>query len=291
MRDLPPLGVWAFLDDLPAAEAGEFAARVEALGYSALWIPETTGRDPFAVLAHLGDATRSLTFATGIASIFNRHPVAMHEAAMTLAELTGGRFVLGVGVSHAPAVEGLRKLDYSKPLSQMRQYLAAMDESPYTGPPPPEPPPRLLAALGPKMLALSAEAADGAHPYFTTPEHTAQAREIIGPEKLLCVEQKVILTTDHAAGLAAARAQVERYAALPNYRNNWLRLGFSDHDIESGAESFVAAVVVWGDVDRIRGRLDEHLQAGADHVCIQALPAAGGRRPDIAALQALAHPV
>jgi probable F420-dependent oxidoreductase len=287
MTELSPLGVWAFLDDLPAAEAAAFAARVEALGYSALWIPETTGRDPFAMLAHLGPAAPGLSFATGIASIFNRHPVAMHEAAMTLAELTGGRFINGLGISHAPAVEGLRKVDYSKPLSQMRRYLAAMDEAPYTGPEPPAPPKRLLAALGPKMLELSAHAADGAHPYFTPPQHTALAREIIGPDKLLCVEQKVILTDDHDAGLAAARAQVGRYAALPNYRNSWKRLGFSEEDIEAQAESFVAAVVVWGDADKLRARIEEHLQAGADHVCIQALPAGGGRRPDVAALEVL----
>src|SRR5690606_7234842 len=158
---------------------------------SALWLPDTIGRDPFAHIAHLAHATKTLVFATGIASIFHRHAGPMKQAALTVAEQTDGRFVLGIGVSHAPFVAGVRGLDYSKPLTRMREYLAAMDNAPYGGPQPAEPPPRLLAALGPKMLELAASQADGAHPYWTTPEHTAQAREILGPDKLLCVEQKV----------------------------------------------------------------------------------------------------
>ena len=184
-------GVWYFTDAMSAGQAGDAAGRIESLGYSTLWLPDTMGRDPFAHIAWLGSQTSTLQFATGIASIFHRHPGPMQQAANTLAEQTGGRFVLGLGVSHGPMVEGIRKLDYSKPLSQMRDYLAAMDASMYMAIPPADKPLRLLAALGPKMLELSATAADGAHPYFVTPEHTAEARAAIGPDKLLCVEQKV----------------------------------------------------------------------------------------------------
>src|SRR4029079_4319114 len=190
-----PPGVWHFTDAMSASQAGEFAARVEALGYSALWLPDTWSRDPFSPISHLARDTSTLVFATGIASIFHRHPGVMQQAANTLAEQSAGRFVLGVGVSHAPVVAGLRQLDYSKPLTQMRAYLAAMDAAPYSAVPPAEPPKRVLAALGPRMLALARDAADGAHPYWTTPEHTARAREILGPDKLLCVEQKVVFST------------------------------------------------------------------------------------------------
>ena len=285
---LSELGVWAFLDDLPFSEVVDFTTRLDELGYGALWVPETTARDPFATLAALAGKVSKLTFATGIASIFNRHPVAMQCASLTLAEITDGRFIHGIGISHAPAVEGLRGLDYSKLLTQMRNYLAAMAQAPYTAVEPAQRPPRLLAALGPKMLALAASQADGAHPYFATPEHTARARDILGPDKLLAVEQKVVLTDDRAAGRAAAAYQAERYGRLPNYRNNWKRLGFTDEQIDASHEAFLEAVVVWGDVDRIRGRIDEHLQAGADHVCIQALAPDAGRRPDMRALEALA---
>jgi len=193
---LRALGVWQFTDGMSLPQAEEFVGRLEQLGYSALWLPDTVGRDPFAHIAHLAGGTTTLVFATGIASIFHRHPGAMQQVANTLDEQTGGRFVLGLGVSHAPMVAGLRKLDYSKPLSQMCAYLAAMDVAPYSASPPAQTPTRLLAALGPKMIELARDAADGAHPYWTTPEHTAQAREILGPDKLLCVEQKVVWSTD-----------------------------------------------------------------------------------------------
>ena len=288
LAPLDTLGVWYFTDTMPAADAAAFARRVETLGYSTLWMPETVGRDPFAHIAFLATETSALRFATGIANIFHRHPGMMAQAASTLAEQTDGRFVLGIGVSHAPMVAGLRKLDYSKPLSQMRAYLDAMDASPYSGPKPAEPAPRLIAALGPKMLALSAERADGAHPYWTTPEHTAEAREILGPDKLLCVEQKVVLSTDAAAARAAGIAAIDVYAALPNYRNNWIRLGFTDDEIEHRADRFVDGVVAWGDELAIRRRIAEHYDAGATHVCIQPLSTEGPRHLDMRALEALA---
>jgi probable F420-dependent oxidoreductase len=281
-------GVWYFTDGMSAGQAAEFAGRVESLGYSTLWLPDTVGRDPFAHIAWLASQTPTLQFATGIASIFHRHPGPMMQVANTLAEQTGGRFVLGLGVSHAPMVAGLRRLDYSKPLTQMRDYLAAMDASPYRGAAPNEPPLRLLAALGPKMLELSRDAADGAHPYWTTPEHTAEARELLGPDKLLCVEQKVVLTTDADAARAAAKTAIGVYADLPNYRNNWLRLGFTDDEISERADRFVDAVVAWGDADTIRARLQAHTDAGADHVCVQPLSTEGPFVLDWRALEELA---
>jgi probable F420-dependent oxidoreductase len=285
---LAPLGVWCPTDGLPVARVAELAQRIEGLGYSAIWLPDTMGRDPFAHIAFLADQTQSLIFATGIASIHHRHPGTMHQDANTLAEQTDGRFVLGLGVSHAPFVEGVRGLDYSKPLTTMRNYLEAMDGAPYMAPTPTNPAPRLLAALGPKMLELSGAKADGAHPYWTTPAHTATAREILGPNKLLCVEQKVVLTEDAEVARRTARGALGVYAGLPNYRNNWLRLGFSEEEIETQSDSFIDALVAWGSAEAIRARLDEHVDAGADHVCIQPMTADSPFQADDAALAALA---
>ncbi|HUF32008.1 MAG TPA: TIGR03620 family F420-dependent LLM class oxidoreductase [Acidimicrobiales bacterium] len=281
-------GVWFFTDLMSSPEARDFAQRLESLGYSALWLPETVSRDPFAHIAFLAEHTESLVFATGIANIFHRHPGAMTQATQTLGEQTGGRFVLGLGVSHAPLVSGLRKLDYSKPLSQMRSYLAAMDASPYRGPTTADPPPRLLAALGPKMLELAAEQTDGVHPYWTTPEHTAIAREALGPDKLVCVEQKVVLSTDAGAARAAASAAVDVYAALPNYRNSWKRLGFTEDEIEHREPRFLDGVVAWGDEAAVRRRVKDHYEAGATHVCIQPLSVDGPGVLDWHALEVLA---
>ena len=288
LTDPNGLGVWYFTDAMTATQAAEAAARIESLGYSTLWVPDTVGRDPFAHLAWLASQTRTLHFATGIASIFSRHPGPMMQAANTLAEQTAGRFVLGLGVSHERTVAGLRKLDYSKPLTQMRSYLEAMDASPYMAVPPEEPPIRLLAALGPKMLELSATATDGAHPYFVTPEHTADARAAIGSDKLLCVEQKVILSTDAEAARAAANVQIDRYARLPNYRNNWKRISFTEDEIEQRANRFVDHVIVWGDEDRVRSGVQAHYDAGADHVCIQPVSTNGPLVLDWNALETLA---
>lgn len=283
------LGIWFHTEALVAAEAAEFAQRLESLGYGALWLPETLGRDPFAHIAFLAERTERLTLATGIANIHHRHPGAMRQAQLTLAEQSGDRFLLGLGVSHAPLVEGLRNLPYDKPLSTMRTYLAAMAESPYLAPMTDEAPPTMLAALGPKMLELAGTAADGAHPYWTTPEHTATAREILGPDKMLCVEQKVVLTTDADAARGAARNALAMYAGLPNYANNWIRLGFTDEDIaHGGSDRLVDALVGWGDEDAVRARIAAHHDAGADHVCIQPLDPDGGGAIDWTAAEVLA---
>lgn len=284
-------GVWASTDGIPVADAAAFAQRVEAMGYGTLWLPETMGRDPFTHIAHLAGAAKHLVFATGIANIHHRHPGAMLQASNALAEQTAGRFVLGLGVSHAPMVAGLRGLTYERPLATMRSYLEGMDASPYMSPAPAEPAPRLLAALGPKMLELASSHADGAHPYWTTPEHTEMARSILGDQKLLCVEQKVVLSDDPAVARATAIGALAVYEGLPNYRNSWLRLGFTEEEISSHDPRFVDAVVAWGSTDAVRDRLQQHLDAGADHVCIQALTPGQPFQPDATALQALAPSV
>jgi probable F420-dependent oxidoreductase len=287
-EQLKTTGLWYFTDGMAAGQAAEFAARVESLGYSCLWLPDTLGRDPFVHIGHLASGTTSLAFATGIANIYHRHPGPMSQVAKTLAEQTDGRFVLGLGVSHAPLVEGLRGLDYSKPLTRMRGYLEAMDQSMYMGPEPATPPRRVIAALGPKMLELAGELTDGAHPYWGTPDHTAQAREILGPDKLLCVEQKLVLSTDADTARNAALGALSLYADFPNYRNNWLRLGFTDEEIDGRADRFIDGVVGWGDEAALARRVQEHYDAGATHVCIQPINPDGSGQPDWNLLEALA---
>lgn len=284
---LATTGVWFFTDMLTTGQSRETAARIESLGYSALWIPDTLGRDPFVNAATLLDATTDLIVATGIANIHMRHPGMMKQGAFSLAELSGGRFVLGLGVSHAPMVEGLRQLPYEKPLSTMRTYVDAMNGSMYMSVAPAEEPLTVLAALGPKMLAMAAEKTAGAHPYWTTPEHTAQAREIMGPDALLCVEQKCVLTTDADVAHAVTRDQLGMYADLPNYRNNWIRLGFSEEEIEARDPRFLDAVMAWGDESAIAARVQAHYDAGATHVCIQPIDPDDRSQPDWRLLEAL----
>ncbi len=266
------LGVWAALDGMPATNAAAFAQRVEAWGYAALWIPEAVGREVFSASAWLLANTRALIVASGIANIYARDPVAAAAAQKGLNEQSGGRFLLGLGVSHIPLVEGLRKLTYGKPLATMRNYLRGMAEADYRAVPPPSKPETVLAALGPKMLALSAELADGAHPYNVTPEHTRRARAILGKDKRLCVEQAAILTTNPAEARATARGFLALYMGLPNYLENWKRLGFTDADFAGGgSDRLIDAVIAWGDEKAIRARIEAHWQAGADHVCVQAI--------------------
>src|ERR1700730_17339986 len=231
---LTNLGVWAATDGLSAAAAAAFAKRVEAWGYGALWIPEAVGREVFSASAWLLAGTSSLIIASGIANIYARDSFSAAAAQKGLNEQSGGRFLLGLGVSHIPLVEGVRKLQYGKPVATMRAYLRAMAEAPYQSVPPASPPETVLAALGTKMLALAAESADGAHPYNVTPEHTRQARAILGVGKLLCVEQGAILETDPRQARARARQFLSIYLGLPNYVNNWRRLGFTDTDFAGG---------------------------------------------------------
>jgi len=282
-------GVWFAPEGLPADELLAFGQEVERLGYHTLWVGETFGRDPFAQLAALGSVTSTLGLATGIANVYNRHPQVMVQGANTVAELTGGRMTLGVGVSSPAIVNKVRGLDYDRPLSFLRTYLEAMDATRYASVAPPKPVPIVLAALGPRMLELAAERTAGAHPYNTTPEHTAMAREVMGPEAGLFVEQKVILTEDPAVARATGASVLRFYSRAPGYVNAWKRMGFSDEDIETQSDRLVDGLIAWGSVDRIEQRLVEHADAGASHICIHPLdPEAGQGRPDQEALAAFA---
>lgn len=270
---LGAFGVWTFqLDVLSAARMQETAAELEELGYGALWYGEAIGREALTKAGLLLAGTKRIVIATGIANIYGRDPVTMAAGQKTLAEAYPNRFLLGLGVSHVPLVEKVRGHSYDKPVPTMRAYLDAMDQAPYQAVSPPSKPPRVLAALGPLMLKLSAERADGAHPYNSTPEHTRQARELLGPGPYLCPEQAVVLETDPAKARAIARKFLAIYLGLPNYTNNWLRLGFKDNDISGGgSDRLIDAVIGWGDLKAVLNRIREHHAAGADHVCIQAL--------------------
>ena len=282
-------GVWFFTDRLAAPAAAAFARRVEELGYAALWLPEALGRDPFAHCAWLLAHTERLILATGIANIYARDANAMSAAQRTLAEQSGGRFLLGLGVSHAPMVEGLRGHSYGKPVATMRDYLTRMDAAPYGAVEAEAAPPRVIAALGPRMLELARESCTGAHPYLVPPEHTARAREILGPDAWLCTEQKVLLERDPSRARTAARQAAALYLGLPNYRNNLKRLGYTDDDCNGGgSDRLIDALVAWGDEKALEARVQAHLDAGASHVCVQPLDPEGRPVPDERVLAALA---
>jgi probable F420-dependent oxidoreductase len=278
VMELGKLGVWVGMDSMSAAAAAAFAERVEERGYGALWIPEGRGRNALVLSSWLLCHTKRLVVATGIANIYARDAMAMASGQRALAEQSGGRFLLGVGVSHRPTVEGVRGHAYGAPVATMRAYLRAMREAPYGAPQPSQSPLTVVAALGPRMMALSGELADGAHPYNTTPEHSAQARAILGPGKLLCPEVWVLLETDRAKARSAARQALSRYLQLENYVNGWRRQGFGEADLAGGgSDRFLDAMVAWGDEGAIRSRIQQHLDAGADHVCIQPISAQGSR--------------
>jgi len=265
------VGVWSFaLQRISAAHAGTAIRAFEGLGFPVVWIPESLGsKEVFAHAGMLLSASERAIVAPGIASIYARDPMAMANGAKALAEAYPGRFVLGIGVSHAPSV-AMRGGSYGKPVETMRDYLDGMDAAQYAGPEPAEPVPLVLAALGPRMLELAAERADGAHPYFVPVEHTPVARQAIGPETCLAVEQTAVLSTDPDEARRIGRAFARHYLALPNYANNLRRLGWSDGDIANdGSDKLIDAVVAWGDVDAIAARVRAHLDAGADHVCVQ----------------------
>jgi probable F420-dependent oxidoreductase len=272
--DIGRVGLWTFLlDEHPTPRVRELAQEIEEMGWPTLWRPESSGRDVLISSSVLLDATSQLNVASGIAQIYARHPVTTAAAQKTLFEAHEGRFLLGLGVAHAPSVEGVRKLDYGTPFSDMVAYLRAMAEAPYTAVERAAKPPTVLAALGPRMLRLSAEAADGAHPYFTPPEHTAMARDILGQGPLLAPEQMVVIDSDLDRARSVARTHMAHYLELPNYTSNLLRCGFTQADIDDVSDRLVDGIVACGDVDATLRRIQEHHDAGADHVCIQVLVA------------------
>ncbi len=260
------LGVWYPVDRLDAAGAAAFAQRVEANGYSALWYPESRGYETFTIAGYLLGATRRLILGSSIASIYARDGFTARRGMISLNALYGDRFILGLGVSHKPMVEGVRGHDYGKPVPVMRAYLDALQgkEDGALGWP------VALAALGPLMLKLSRDRTLGALPYNVTPKHTAEAKAVLGQGKMLAVEQKVCLETDAARARALGRAELHRYMGLENYRNNWLREGFTEADLaDGGSDRFIDAMVLHGDADAIRAGLRAHFAAGATHVALQ----------------------
>ena len=265
------VGVWSFgLQANRAADAHAGIAAYDALGYAATWFPESIGsKEALSHAAVLLAGGPQMVVATGIANIYARDAAAMISGARTLAEAYPGRFVLGIGVSHAPSV-ARRGGTYGPPIQAMTTYLDAMEAAAWSGPALTDQPPVVLAALGPRMLELAAERSDGAHTYFVPVEHTRMARERLGPDPVLVVEVTAVLDTDPTRARETARAFATYYLAAVNYSNNLRRLGWSDEDVAGGgSDRLLDAVVVQGDAAAIARRVREHLDAGADHVCVQ----------------------
>ncbi|MEX5635810.1 TIGR03620 family F420-dependent LLM class oxidoreductase [Parafrankia sp. FMc2] len=286
-HELGHVGLWTFaFDGQPAGRVRESAAEIEELGYGAIWYGEGLGRDTVSQAWLLLSATRRITVASGIANIAFRDPVALATAARALGEAFPGRYLLGLGGHRID--DTIHKLDgypvpgRGKAVSTMSAYLAAMDAVPAHSPVPQPAVRRVLAALGPKMLALAAQRAWGAHPYFVPVDHTRRAREIMGPEAFLGVEQAVVVATEVDQALQIATAHVAGYVSMaPHQEANMRRLGFGDDDLVGGpSRRLVDAIVARGDVEAVRERVRQHLDAGADHVCIQVLTADPTALPD-----------
>jgi len=261
-------GIWSSaLRYGDTGEAADAASEMESLGYTALWIPDVGG-DLFGPLGNLLGATTTATIATGILNLWMHEP---SDAAANYHQLTtdhGDRLIIGIGVSHGMLINLQEEGRYRRPLERMSQYLDGIDAA--STPIPPDR--RVLAALGPKMLELARDRAGGTHPYLVTPEHTAVARAAVGADRLVLPEQGVVLETDPDTARTIARSALSVYLGLPNYANNWKRFGFTDDDIaDGGSDRLVDALVVWGDEDTIARRVQEHHDAGADHVCVQVL--------------------
>ncbi len=265
------VGAWTFaFDRRTISQVRADAAAIESLGYGALWVPEgSSSRDIFAHLSLLLCATDRITVASGIANVTARQPEVMAAGFRTLADAEPDRLVAGIGIGHQYSTAS-RGIDWALPLSRMRTYLDEMDAA--TAVPAPTEPRRLLAALGDGMLRLSAERASGAHTYFVPVSHTAHARAILGPEPVLAVEQGVVLGGDRSRALRIAHEWAQGYLEHPNYADNLRRLGFSDDDVAGGgSEDLIDATFALGGVDIVAARVREHLEAGADHVCIQVI--------------------
>jgi probable F420-dependent oxidoreductase len=250
------------------SEASDAAAELDELGFPALWIPDVGGPVLDAV-DNLLSATSKTVIATGILNLWMHDPAEVATRYATLTETHGERFLLGIGVSHAPLIDSQEPGRYRKPLAATKAFLDGIDASP-------QPVPtgnRVLAALGPKMLELSATRAAGAHPYLTSPEHTHQAREVLGEGPLLLPEQSVLLTDSREQAREIGTDWLKSYLSLPNYANNILRTGFTEEDISTVSDRLFDALIAWGDEETVLRRVAEHRDAGADHVCVQVLTA------------------
>ncbi len=286
--EIPPRGVFAFLDGLDGAATVNLAREVERLGYGVLWLVEAVGRDAPTHAAALLARTERLVVGSGVASIWAREPSQMMAAARTNAELSGGRFVLGLGVNN-PASAAMRGLRYDRPVAAMRDYLRHMRATVHGAPAPAEEPPIVLAALQPRMLALAATEAAGTLTYLMPPEHTAKARAVLGSGRV-CVEQAVMLETDPARARTTARDYLGFYLpAIAPYVRALRDLGFDDADFAHGlSDRLVDALVAWGTETQVRDRIEAQVRAGASHVCILPLDPAGGLAPCRRVLAALA---
>ena len=256
---------------LPAPLMRRAVAEVEEMGFDTIWIGEHAGREALTASAIVLGATKRIRVATGIANIWARDPTAMLNGARTLAEAWPGRFILGIGVSHATLVNS-RGHRYEKPLTAMREYLDALEMTSYRAPEPEEPVPVVLAALGPKMLELARDRTAGAHPYFVPVDHTRQARAILGPDRVLAPEQAVVFATDRATARKTGDTYTRTYLGLPNYHQNLERLSWPLADLEgTGSDRLFDAVVAWGDDETIARKLLEHRAAGADQVVVNVI--------------------
>jgi probable F420-dependent oxidoreductase len=285
MRQLGRVGVWYAVDRLDGGGIKRLLRTVEDLGYSTLWYPEALGYESLSIASFMLANSTRLVIGSSIANIYARDAFTARRGLRTLSSLYDDRFILGLGVSHAPMVERVRGHVYDKPVPTMRRYLDSLYEDPSNA----AEWPVVIAALGPLMLKLAGERTAGAVPYNVTPEHTREARAILGPDKLLAVEQKVCLETDAGAARGIARRELHRYMTLTNYRNNWLRIGFTEADLaDGGSDRFVDAMVLWGDAATIARGIKEHLEAGANQVCIQPIHAEGDTEARDRTLAALA---
>ena len=266
--NLSGVGIWSSqLRYGDKAESADAAAELEELGFQALWIPDVGQTPVLDSVAHLLSSTTGIAIATGILNLWMNEPADVAASYAALSASDRDRFLMGIGVSHAPLIDATEPGRYRKPLAATASYLDALDNAE-------QPVPvdaRVLAALGPKMLALAAERARGAHPYLTTPEHTHSARELLGDGPLLLPEQTAILTDDVDEARTIGTGWLRMYLAMPNYANSLLRLGFSAEDVGSVSDRLFDALIVWGDEEAVMRRVNEHLSAGADHVCVQVL--------------------
>lgn len=267
--DLAGVGIWSSqLRYGDAAEIADAAAELDELGFTALWIPDVGG-PVFDAVGRLLAATTRTVIATGILNLWMHSPGDVAESYAALTAEHGDRFLLGIGVSHAPLIDAGQPGRYRKPLAATASFLDGLDAAPQ--PVPAEA--RVLAALGPKMLELAATRARGAHPYLVTPDHTASARSTLGEGPLLLPEQTVILCDSVDEARRIGSDWLRAYLALPNYANNLLRSGFSEDDLAQVSDRLLNAIIAWGDEGAVMRRVAEHRAAGADHVCIQVLTA------------------
>jgi probable F420-dependent oxidoreductase len=280
------VGVWYSPDKLNGpAQISAFVKTVEMLGYDTLWYPEARGYESFSVAGYMLSQTTTLKLGSSIASIYARDAFTSRRGMISLNDLYDGRFILGLGVSHVPMVEGLRGHVYEKPVPAMRRYLEGITKGEAGA----AEFPVCIAALRPLMLKLAAQMTSGALPYNTIPKHTAEAAKILGPDKWLAVEQKVTIETDPVRARALGREELSRYMVLDNYRNAWFSMGFTEADLANGgSDAFIDQMVLWGSADQVKAKLKAHFDAGAMHVAIQPVHTAGDTAARDAILKALA---